>query len=42
MAERPANREEDDRSSSGGEDDDDEDGAITEVRFVPSDKVACE
>ncbi|KAL6115662.1 clns1a [Pungitius sinensis] len=41
IAERTANREDDD-GSSGGNDDDDDDGAITEVRFVPSDKVALE
>lgn len=39
MAEKAAD-EGDDSSSSG--DDDDEEGAITEIRFVPSDKVALE
>uniref|UniRef100_UPI0037E97EFA methylosome subunit pICln n=1 Tax=Semicossyphus pulcher TaxID=241346 RepID=UPI0037E97EFA len=41
MAEKADDEEEDDSSSSGG-DDDDEDGAITEIRFVPSDKAALE
>lgn len=41
MAEKAADDEDDgDSSSSGG--DDDEDGAITEIRFVPGDKAACE
>lgn len=39
MAEKAADDEDDD-SSTGG--DDDEEGAITEIRFVPRDKVACE
>ncbi|XP_068440686.1 methylosome subunit pICln [Clinocottus analis] len=41
MSERKADDEEDD-SSNSGDDDDDDDGAITEIRFVPSDKVALE
>ncbi len=42
MAEKAADDEDDGDgdSSSGG--DDDEDGAITEIRFVPGDKAACE
>lgn len=39
MAEKAA--DDDDGSSDGGDDDEDE-GAITEIRFVPSDKAACE
>lgn len=39
MAEKAADEEGDDDSSS---DDDEEDGAITEIRFVPSDKAALE
>lgn len=39
MAEKPADEDDDDGSSSG---DDDEEGAITEIRFVPSDKAALE
>ncbi|XP_054455131.1 methylosome subunit pICln [Anoplopoma fimbria] len=45
MAERAADGEEDDNddsSNSGADDDDDEEGAITEIRFVPGDKVALE
>ncbi|XP_068572772.1 methylosome subunit pICln isoform X1 [Cebidichthys violaceus] len=40
-----ADEEKDDSSNSGDDDDDDDDdeeGAITEIRFVPSDKVALE
>lgn len=40
MAEKAAD-DDDDGSSDGGDDDEDE-GAITEIRFVPSDKAACE
>lgn len=40
MAEKAADEEEGDDSSSSG--DDEEDGAITEIRFVPSDKAALE
>lgn len=40
MAEKAAD-DDDDSSSDGGDDDEDE-GAITEIRFVPSDKAACE
>lgn len=43
MAEKaPDDNEEGDDSSSDDDDDDDKDGAITEIRFVPSDKAACE
>lgn len=41
MAEKAPDDEDDDSISSGG-DDDDEEGTITEIRFVPSDKAACE
>lgn len=41
MAEKAADDDDDDGSSDGGDDDEDE-GAITEIRFVPSDKAACE
>lgn len=41
MAEKAADDEEDD-SSNSSDGDDDEEGAITEIRFVPSDKAACE
>lgn len=40
MAEKPADDGDGDESSSDA--DDDQDGVITEVRFVPSDKAACE
>lgn len=40
MAEKAAD-DDDDGSSDGGDDDEDE-GAITEIRFVPNDKAACE
>lgn len=40
MAEKAAD-DDDDGSSDGGDDDEDE-GVITEIRFVPSDKAACE
>lgn len=40
MAEKAAD-DDDDGSSDGGDDDEDE-GAITEIRFVPSDKAARE
>lgn len=46
MAERAAGNEDEDNdgssSSGAGDDDDDDEGAITEIRFVPSDKAACE
>lgn len=42
MAEKAPDDEDDDSISSGGDDDDDEEGTITEIRFVPSDKAACE
>ncbi|XP_049925900.1 methylosome subunit pICln [Epinephelus moara] len=42
MAEKAADDEGDDSSDSSDGDDDDEDGPITEIRFVPSDKVALE
>ncbi|XP_031160079.1 methylosome subunit pICln isoform X1 [Sander lucioperca] len=44
MAEKAADDEEDDSSNSScaGDDDDDDEEAITEIRFVPSDKVALE
>lgn len=41
MAEKAADEEEDDNDSSSSGDDE-EDGAITEIRFVPSDKAALE
>lgn len=40
MAEKAAD-DDDDGSSDGGDDDEDE-GVITEIRFVPSNKAACE
>ena len=39
MAEKEADDNEDEDGSSG---DDDDEGVITEIRFVPSDKAACE
>lgn len=38
MSEKAAEDEDD----SGNSDEDDDDGVITEIRFVPSDKTACE
>lgn len=40
MAEKDPDDEADDEGGSGCDDDDE--GAITEIRFVPSDKAACE
>lgn len=40
MAEKADDDEEDAGISSS--DDDDDEGVITEIRFVPSDKAACE
>ncbi len=40
MAEKAADDDEVDSSSSS--DGDDDEGAITEIRFVPGDKAACE
>jgi len=40
MAEKTADDDNDDSSSSG--DDDGDDGVITEIRFVPSDKMSRE
>ena len=40
MAEKAGDDDEEDNSSDSG--DEDEEGVITEIRFVPSDKVACE
>lgn len=40
MTEKAADEEEDSSSSHSGDDDDE--GVITEIRFVPSDKAACE
>ncbi|CAJ1064852.1 methylosome subunit pICln isoform X2 [Xyrichtys novacula] len=49
MAEKAADDDDDEdeedessSSSGGGDDDDDDEGAITEIRFVPSDKAALE
>ncbi|XP_074497137.1 methylosome subunit pICln [Sebastes fasciatus] len=42
MAEKAADDDDEDASSDGSGDDDDEEGAITEIRFVPSDKVALD
>lgn len=44
MTEKAAEDEADSGNSDDddGADDDDDDGVITEVRFVPSDKSACE
>lgn len=39
MTEKAAEDEDD---SGNSDDDDDDDGVITEIRFVPSDKTACE
>lgn len=40
MTEKAA--EEEDDNSSNSQDGDDDEGIITEIRFVPSDKAACE
>lgn len=40
MTEKAADEEDDNSSSS--QDGDDDEGTITEIRFVPSDKAACE
>lgn len=44
MKEEAADDEDDDGTDSqdGDDDDDDDEGTITEFRFVPSDKAACE
>lgn len=40
MTEKAADEEDD--NSSNSQDGDDDEGIITEIRFVPSDKAACE
>ena len=40
MRENAEDEEDEDASDDGGGDD--EEGVITEIRFVPSDKAACE
>lgn len=42
MAEKAAKDDGDSGNSDEEDEDDDEEGVITEVRFVPSDKTACE
>lgn len=42
MAEKAAENEDDSGNSEEGEEDELDDGVITEVRFVPNDKTACE
>lgn len=42
MAEKAADDDDDHDGSSDGGDDDEDEGTITEIRFVPSDKAACE